>query len=209
MSMPPYPPEFPEFPRGPGPDPARPVPGSGTPGLPPPSAADLLLRRRIVLADGLLDGPRATELSARLMMLDGPDDEPITLHLRTPDGELAASWAVADTIGILTCPVHALVTGQAGGSALVVLAAARRREMTPHAMLRLTEPPAGTGGGATDVASFEQEHRRRLDAFFIRLAEVTGREVDEIRQDARRGRLLTPDDALAYGLIDGIVSTAP
>jgi ATP-dependent protease ClpP protease subunit len=46
-----------------------------------------------------------------------------------------------------------------------------------------------------------------LDALYLRLASVTGREVDEIRADASRGRYLTVDDAIGYGLIQGPAAT--
>jgi ATP-dependent Clp protease, protease subunit len=174
------------------------------PGEPFPGVPDRLLERRIVLAGGHLDGERASELSARLITLDETGEEPITLHLRTPDGDLTAAFAVADTIGVLACPVHAVVAGQVGGPALAVLAAARRREMTPNATLRLGEPRAHVDGGAADIAVREEELRRLADAFYIRLAEVTGREVDEIREDARGGRLLTAEQAVAYGLVHAI-----
>jgi ATP-dependent Clp protease protease subunit len=172
-----------------------------------PSAADLLFDRRIVLASGYIDGDVATDLSARLIMLDGVGDDPVALHLRVPDADLEAAFAVADTIGILSCPVDVVVIGQAGGPALVILAAARRREMTPHATLLLTEPGTRTSGPASDIAIQEEEHRRTVDAFYIRLAEVTGREVDEIREDAREGRMFTAEQAREYGLIHDIAST--
>jgi ATP-dependent Clp protease protease subunit len=208
MSMPSFPPEFPRDPSGPGrPD----LPGYGAgryaPGGPDP--ADLLLQRRIVLLDGHLDGLRATDLSARLIMLDGAGEGTIALHLRTMDAELDAAFAVADTIGLLNCPVDALVAGLVGGSALVVLTAARRRELTAHAMLRLTEPAIRAEGDTTDVAAVEEEHRRRVDAYFIRLADVTGREVDELREDARAGRLFTAEQAVEYGFADAVARTAP
>jgi ATP-dependent Clp protease protease subunit len=174
-----------------------------------PNTADLLLDRRIVLAAGYLDGACATEFSARLMMLDAAGKDPVAIHLCTPDGDLEAAFAVADTIGVLTCPVHVLVSGQVGGAVLAVLAAARRRNMTPLATLRLTEPRARFSGDAGEVAAFEAEHRRSVDALYTRLAEVSGREVDEIRRDARQGRLLTAEEALAYGLVHDIVSSAP
>jgi hypothetical protein len=40
-----------------------------------------------------------------------------------------------------------------------------------------------------------------LDTLYFRLADVTGREVDEIREDARRGRTLTTAQAIGYGRI--------
>jgi ATP-dependent Clp protease, protease subunit len=215
MTMPSFPPEFPGDPaRPPRPGeplrPGRPAP-PGPPGEPSrPGEADplgdRLLQHRIILATSHLDGPRASELSAKLVMLDAVEDEPVTLHLRAPDGELPAAFAVADTIGALTCPVRVIVAGQTGGPPLAVLAAASRREMTPHATVRLTEPRASMAGDATDVEAGEEAHRRLVDAFFIRLAEITGREVDEIREDARGGRLLTADEAVAYGLVQNVAT---
>lgn len=202
MAMPPFPLEFPG-------EPSRQDAREASPhDRVQPTAADLLLDRRIVLAAGQLDGAHATELCARLMMLDAAGEDPVALHLRTHDGELEAAFAVADTIGILSCPVHVLVSGQVGGAVLAVLAAALRRRMTPLATLRLTEPRARFGGEAEEVAAFEAEHRRRVDALYIQLAEVSGREVDEIRHDARQGLLLTAEQALDYGLVHEIVSAA-
>src|SRR3954469_18074173 len=200
MTMPPsFPPEFPG-------EPSRRDPRDGPPrGMSAtPTAADLLFDRRIVLASGRIDSELATDLSARLIMLDGTGDEPITLHLRAPDADLEAAFAVADTIGILSSPVDLVVIGQAGGPALVILAAGRRREMTPHATLLLTEPGTHADGAASDIPLHEEEFRRKVDAFYIRLADVTGREVDQIRDDAREGRMLTAEQARDYGLIHAI-----
>jgi ATP-dependent Clp protease, protease subunit len=204
MTMPSFPPEFPREPSRHEPR-DEPPPSMST----VPSAADLLFDRRIVVANGRIEADLATDLSARLIMLDGTGDGPIALHLRAPDADLGAAFAVADTMGILSCPVDVLVIGQAGGPALAILAAARRREMTPHATLLLTEPRTHAEGPASDVAIHEEEHRRKVDAFYIRLAEITGREVDEIREDARRGRMLTAEQAREYGLINDIAGTAP
>ncbi|MCO6007932.1 ATP-dependent Clp protease proteolytic subunit [Actinoallomurus purpureus] len=196
--MPSFPPEFPGDPARPSrpswhgePPGERPRPGAGPwPGEKDP-LSDRLLDHRIILVNG---------------HLDGAGEDPVTLHLRSPDGEIEAAFAVADTIGVLACPVQVLVAGQTGGPPLLVLVGGRRREMMPHATLWLTEPRATFHGDATDVAVREKEHRRQVDAFYIRLAETTGREVDEIREDARQNRLLTADDAIVYGLIDAVVT---
>jgi ATP-dependent Clp protease protease subunit len=47
-----------------------------------------------------------------------------------------------------------------------------------------------------------------LDTLYFRLAEVTGREVDQIRDDARRGRSLTAAQAIGYGLIQSQETSA-
>ena len=57
------------------------------------------------------------------------------------------------------------------------------------------------GGTVTAVTARQQQMTRMLDTLYFRLAEVTGREVDEIREDARRRRSLTTAQAIGYGLI--------
>ncbi len=210
MPVPSFPPEFPpEFPPGPSGPPGPENPRGAPPAPSAPSAADLLFDRRIVLASGRIDGDLATDVSARLIMLDGCGSDPVALHLRAQDADLEAAFAVADTIGVLSCPVDVVVIGQAGGPALLVLAAGRRREMTPHATLLLTEPRTRAEGPASAVAIHEEEYRRKVDAFYLRLAEATGREVDQIRADAREGRMLTAGQALEYGLIHAVASAPP
>jgi ATP-dependent Clp protease protease subunit len=170
---------------------------------------DFLFERRIVMAHGYLDSDRATALCGQLMTLDGLGDKPISLHLRLSDAQLEPAFAVADTIDTLACPVHGLAAGEVGGSALAVLAAARRREMTRHALLRLTEPRERFDGSATELALREEAHRRLVDALYARVAEITGRDVDEIRDDARRGRVFTATQALAYGLVHDVAGAVP
>ncbi|MFL6054861.1 MAG: ClpP family protease [Actinoallomurus sp.] len=208
--MPSFPPEFPGDPSRPS-LPGQPPSLTGQASWPGESdpLGDRLLEHRIILANGHLDGARASELCAKLVMLDAAGEEPVTLHLWAPDGEIEAAFAVADTIGVMTCPVHVLIAGQTGGPPLLVLAAARRREMTPHATLRVTEPRGSITGDATDVAVWKEERRRLADAFYIRLAEATDREVDEIREDARQDRLLTADEAVAYGLVQSVATSSP
>jgi len=82
-----------------------------------------------------------------------------------------------------------------------VLASCPRRTGYPNASFLLTEPRLHFGGTVTALTARQQQLTRMLDTLYYRLAEVTGREVDEIRDDARRGRSLTTAQAIGYGLI--------
>jgi ATP-dependent Clp protease protease subunit len=109
-------------------------------------------------------------------------------------------------LDVLRVPVRAQVGGQLAGPALGVLAAASERRAYPNAVFMLSEPRLGFEGSATSLASHEEQVRVMLDQLYLRLASVTGREVDEIRADARRGHYLTADEAISYGLIHGAAS---
>ncbi len=164
-----------------------------------------LYERRIVLAHGELDDEAATSLCAQLLTLDAERNDPIRLEVQSLTAGLAAALTVMGVLDVLRVPVRAYASGQVGGPALGVLAAATERRAYPNAMFVLSEPRLGFEGSATALSAREEQVRVMLDTLYLRLADVTGREVDEIRADARRGRYLTADDAVGYGLIQGPV----
>jgi ATP-dependent Clp protease protease subunit len=217
-------PGWPSPPPGPGVPPAPGVPGvPGVPSAPPPAPGPLpptrvwldpsagwqgalyerLLARRIVLASGMLDDEAAARLSAQLLTLDAEQDKLIRLELQNLRAELSATVTTMGILDVLRVPVHACVSGEINGPALGVLASCPRRSGYPNATFVLAEPRLHFGGTVTALTAREQQVTRMLDTLYFRLAEVTGREVDEIREDARRGRTLTTGQAIGYGLIQG------
>jgi len=156
-----------------------------------------------VLAHGELDDEAATSLCAQLLTLDAERNEPIRLEVQGLSAELAAALTVMGVLDVLRVPVRAYAGGQVAGPALGILAAVAERRAYPNTVFMLSEPRLGFEGSATSLSSREQQVRVMLDALYLRLADATGREVDEIRADARRGRYLTVDDAIGYGLIQG------
>jgi len=160
-----------------------------------------LLDKRIVLASGLLDDDAAARLSAQLLMLDAEEEIPIRLELQNLRAELSAALTVMGILDVLRVPVHACVSGEISGPALGVLASCPRRSGYPNASFVIAEPRLHLGGTVTAVTAREQQMTRMLDTLYFKLAEVTGREVDQIREDARRGRTLTTAQAIGYGLI--------
>jgi ATP-dependent Clp protease, protease subunit len=165
------------------------------------SLYERLLEKRIVLASGLLDDETAARLSAQLLTLDAEGDEPIRLELQNLRADLAAALTVMGILDVLRVRVHGCVSGEISGPALGVLASCSHRTGYPNAIFTLAEPRLEFGGTVTAVTARQQQMTRMLDTLYYRMAEVTGREVDEIREDARRRRSLTTAQALGYGLI--------
>jgi ATP-dependent Clp protease, protease subunit len=165
-----------------------------------------LYERRIVLAHGELDDEAATSLCAQLLTLDAEDYAPIRLEVQGLTAGLAAALTVMGVLDVLRVPVQACASGQISGPALGVLAVAAERRAYPNAAFLLAEPRVGFEGSATSLGAHEEQVAAMLGQLYLRLAEATGREVDEIRADARRSRYLTVDQAIGYGLIHGPVA---
>lgn len=213
----PFPPggDEPEFPWPGSPVPGRPQPPGGPePGPVPPARIWLdpdtgwqdklyerLLKQRIVLASGVLDEAAATRLSAQLLTLDAEGDGPVRLELQNLQVELPAALTLMGVLDVVRAQVQAFVGGEIGGPALGVLASCPRRLAYPNASFTLSEPRMWFSGTAAAVSAREQQARRMVDSLVYRIAEATGRDADDIREDARRGRVLTVAEAIGYGLI--------
>jgi ATP-dependent Clp protease, protease subunit len=219
---PPFPPWQPGTPgrpeRGPSPRPSRPAPSPAIPparvrvvdpGEWPGSLYERLLNQRIVMAHGCLDGDSATRLCAQLLTLDAEGEGPIRLELQSLDADLPAALTVMGVLDTLRVPVTAYASGRTSGPGLGVLAAARHRRAYPNSFFAMSEPRVSFDGSVTDVAAHEEQVRAMLDELYERLAEATGHEIDEVRDDARRGRLLTVAQAIDYGLIEGLAEARP
>ncbi|WP_312034565.1 ATP-dependent Clp protease proteolytic subunit [Actinoplanes sp. TBRC 11911] len=168
-----------------------------------------LFDQRIVMIRGPLTGDAASGVAAALLTLDAAGPSPVQLHIASDGGELTAALAVLDVLDSMISPVHALVTSQAAGAVVGVLAAAEKRSAYRHARFRLTEPRAtGVTGTADEVARAAGQHLRELEEVTLRLVEVTGQARSRIEDDMHNGRSLTAPEALEYGLIQEIVGKA-
>jgi ATP-dependent Clp protease, protease subunit len=171
-----------------------------------PWLEERLFDRRIVMLSGNVTGPAASRTAAALLTLDAMGDEPVQLHVNAPDGELAAAFAVVDALDAMRAPVHAVVTAQAGGAAVAVLAAAGKRLAYRHARIRLAEPRADRiAGTADEVAAAAGQYLRELEELAVRLATVTGQPRSRVEDDLSAGRIFNAEQAREYGLIDEIV----
>jgi len=145
--------------------------------------------------------------AAALTTLDATGDEPIELHLDSPDGTLESAFVLIDTLDRLRATLRAHCRGQVGGPAIGVAAAADHRSASPHTRFRLFQPAAKFSGTPDQIASHSRQQQELLWSLHARLARLTRRPAEEIAEDIRHGRYLDAREALAYGLIDEISTT--
>jgi ATP-dependent Clp protease protease subunit len=170
-----------------------------------------MLADRIVFLGAPVDEITVSDVATQLLYLDyeNPDRE-ISIYINSPGGSITAMLALYDTIQQLHCDVATSCLGQAGMAAAVLLAAGTpgKRMMLPHARAVLHEPAIEVSQGqASDLELQAAEILRARAATEAILAEHTGRTPDQVRRDLDRELVLTADQALDYGLVDGVFRT--
>jgi len=167
-----------------------------------------LLDRRVVLVPGPLEPGATTELAAALLTLDAESAEPVTVRLDSSGGDLGAGLMLADAIDLMRAPVRVACVGQVGGAALAVVTAADRRYASPHALFHLVEPRIERGGDrctADEAVQMAARHEALVQQLSTRIAAVTGHDSAVVREQLRSpGRVLSAQEAVAYGLVERI-----
>jgi len=165
-----------------------------------------LLEQRVVRIWGPLDDSAANQVCAELMALDATGDSAVTLYVSSGGGPFEPALAVIDTMDLLGVPVHVTCLGSAEGTAAGVVAAGAKRAAAPHARFLLRQPDVAGTGPAAQISAWAEHHQAQLDRFVERLAAATGRPAEHVEADLTIGRWLSASDALAYGLVDYVLT---
>lgn len=168
-----------------------------------------LLKERIIFFTGALDDSIANLLIAQLLHLEADDpDKDIRLYINSPGGDMTALFAVYDTMQVLRADVSTVCIGQAASAAAVILAGgtAGKRFALPNARVLIHQPHGGAQGQSTDIELQAKEMVLLRERMIEALACHTGQTVDRIRTDIDRDYIVRGDSAVAYGLVDEIVT---
>jgi ATP-dependent Clp protease, protease subunit len=172
----------------------------------------LLFRERIVFLGSGIDDQVANLVVAQLLFLEREDPEKeIQMFIHSPGGQAYAGMAIYDTMQQLTAPIRTIAVGLTASFGTILLAAGTpgRRYALANATVHMHQPLGGAQGQATDLQIQAEEVlrlRRRVEEI---LAYHTGQSEERIRRDIERDIYLQPDQALDYGLIDGILPNRP
>jgi len=168
-----------------------------------------LLEDRIVFLRHQLDDEVANLVIAQILFLAAKDPaKDIKLYLNSPGGSVTAGFAIYDTIRYVKSDVATICIGQAASMAALLLAAGTKgkRSALPNSRILIHQAFGGTQGPATDVKIQTDELLRLHDQIIGAFAEHTGQTVKKIRKDTDRDFYMSPEEALAYGLIDRIIT---
>ena len=169
-----------------------------------------LLSERIIFLGTEIDDGVANVVIAQLLHLESsaPESE-ISLYINSPGGTFHAMTALYDTMRYVSCDVETICLGQAGAASSVLLAAGTpgKRFALPDARLVIHQPalPEPVRGQASDLAIQADELTRIRGRMEEMLALHTGRTREQVSADIERDKILTAQEAVEYGLVDGII----
>jgi len=169
-----------------------------------------LLKDRIIMLEGAIDERVSSVLCAQLLFLESQEaTRDITLYINSPGGLVTAGMAIYDTMQYISSDIQTVVVGQACsmGSLLASAGTRGKRLMLPHARHMIHQPLGGASGQATDVEIRANEllrWKKELTEIYVK---TTGQTYDKLAADMERDKFMTPEEAVAYGLADRIVTT--
>ena len=173
--------------------------------------ASKLLKSRTVVISQQVDAKLTSKVLSQLVLLEQEgNDQPITVFINSPGGEIFSGFAIFDMLNFISCPVTTIVTGFAAsmGSILSLAADKGCRYAMPQAKIMIHQPLLmGYQGRATECEIQAREILKTRDHLVKLYAEQTGKSLEEIKKALDRDNWFTAEEALEYGLIDKVVHT--
>ena len=170
-----------------------------------------LLQDRIILLSGEINDDTANSVVAQLLFLASQDSEKdISLYINSPGGSVTSGMAIFDTMNFIKPDVSTICVGMAAsmGAFLLAAGAKGKRYSLPNSEVLIHQPLGGAKGQATDIELEAKEILRMKDMLIGIMAENSGQSFEKVKEDCERDHYLSAAEAVEYGLIDKVVSSA-
>ena len=170
-----------------------------------------LLKDRIIFLGEEVNETTASLVVAQLLFLESEDpSKDIHLYINSPGGMVTAGMAIYDTMQYIKCDVSTICIGMAAsmGAFLTFLAggAKGKRFALPNAEVMIHQPSGGAKGQATEIQIAAENILKTKKKLNQMLADNTGKPYEVVAADTERDHWMSADEALDYGLIDGIIT---
>ncbi|MDR2796328.1 MAG: ATP-dependent Clp endopeptidase proteolytic subunit ClpP [Spirochaetaceae bacterium] len=168
-----------------------------------------LLKDRIVFLDGEINDLTADLVVAQLLFLDGQDTEKdISLYINSPGGSVTAGLAIYDTMQYVKCDVQSICVGQAASMGALILTggANGKRMVLPSSRVLIHQPWGGAQGQALDIGIQAKEILRLKKMTIDYFSKHTGKPAEQIASDMERDFYMSAEDAVAYGVVDKVLT---
>lgn len=170
-----------------------------------------LLDNRIIRLTKTVDSETSEKIVEQLLKLDAiKSNKDIIFYINSPGGSVSDDgMAIYDAMQIVKSDVKTICLGRCSSMAAILLSGGTKgkRYITPNSEVMIHEVSTFNGGKIGDV-KISFEHSNALNERIIKiLAENTGKDIDQIRQDIQqKDKWFNSDEALEYGLVDKLLT---
>lgn len=168
-----------------------------------------LLKDRIIFLGEEVNETTASLVVAQLLFLESEDlGKDIHLYINSPGGMVTAGMAIYDTMQYIKCDVSTICIGMAASMGAFLLAggAKGKRFALPNAEVMIHQPSGGAKGQATEIQIAAENILKTKKKLNQMLADNTGKPYEVVAEDTERDHWMSAEEALDYGLIDGIIT---
>ena len=169
-----------------------------------------LLKDRIIFLGEEVTDVSANLIVSQLLFLESENPgKDISLYINSPGGSVTAGMAIYDTMQYIKCDVSTICMGMAASMGAFLLAGGTKgkRMALPNSTIMIHQPAGGAQGQATEIKIVAEQilkTKKRLNEI---LAANTGKPLEIIEQDTERDNYMTAEEAMAYGLVDKVISS--
>jgi len=168
-----------------------------------------LLEDRIVFISGEIDDATANTVVAELIYLEAKNpDKDICVYINSPGGSVTAGMAIYDTMQYVKCDVSTICVGLAASMGAFLLAGGTKgkRFCLPNSEVMIHQPLGGAQGQASDIEITAAHIGRTKKKMIDMLSHNCNQPREKVEKDVDRDYYMTADEAVAYGLVDKVIS---
>ena len=167
-----------------------------------------LMMDRIIWLAGPVNDRMSTVAQAQLMFLDNLEVKDITLHVDSPGGSVKSGLSIVDVMNYISSDIVTINTGMAASMGSILLGAGTKgkRYSLAHSRVMLHQVSTGASGNLQDIRVSIAEGEKYNTELFRLLGEYTEKDPAQVLIDTNRDMWLNSEEALAYGIIDGIIT---
>ncbi len=167
------------------------------------------LEQRKIFFWGVVNDNSAKEIVNKLLYLDAikPGEE-IKLYINSPGGVVTSGMVVYDTMKMISSPVSTICMGMAAsmGSILLSGGVKGKRFIYPHGEVMIHQPSIGGAQGTSadlEIIATQIAKTKELGARI--LADNCGKTLDQVMKDFDRDYWMNAEEAVQYGIVDGVL----
>lgn len=170
-----------------------------------------LLKENIIFLGTPVDDNVANLVIAQLLFLEAEDPEKdISIYINSPGGSITAGLAILDTMSFVRPDIVTICVGQAASMGAVLLAAGAKgkRFSLPNSRIMIHQPSMqGLAGQAADIDIYAREILRMREVLNQMLSKSTGQPIERVARDVDRDYIMSPEQAVEYGMVDRVISS--